>query len=339
MNTRDQQPIIVTMGEPAGIGPDIILMALKNSFASPIVVIGDREVLEERAKVLHISHEFRDYSSATALPPHKESAPFWCWHVPMHTRVQPGQPHPDNATAILEMLALATQTCLSKQCQAVVTAPINKRIINDAGIAFTGHTEYLAELSHTKKTVMLLMTQQMKVALLTTHIPLAKVPHAVTTEALEECIEIIAADLQKNFGRPHPKILVCGLNPHAGEGGYIGDEEQNIIIPTLAKLTKRDFDVTGPVSADTAFLQDQCATYDVILALYHDQGLPVLKYQGFDHAVNVTLGLPFVRTSVDHGTAENIAGTGKASPNSLIAAIHLAGELANTRSQHVHSSA
>lgn len=309
-HNKKNRPIAVTAGEPAGIGPDIILQLLQNPPDIPLIIFGDPKCFETRAKQLGLS---------IALPDHiKFSA------VALANPAVPGQLNPNNARAVIESIQNATQACLDKQCRAMVTAPVHKGIINDAGIPFTGHTEFLAKLTNTKQTVMMLATPELKVALATTHLPLSKVSKAITESRLTRCLEIIDHDLQTHFHIPTPKILVCGLNPHAGENGHLGDEEIKVITPTLEKLRKKGYQIVGPVSADTAFTQSSLNGIDAVLAMYHDQGLPVIKAQGFGDAVNITLGLPIVRTSVDHGVALSLAGTGNASADSLKAALQYA---------------
>lgn len=306
------KPIAVTVGEPAGIGPDIVLQYLQMPFDIPLRIFADPACLTLRAKQLGLSSDLLTH-------PHIEIEP-----IKFPKSVTPGECDEENAEMVIESIKLATEACLNKQCRALVTAPVHKGIINEAGIPFTGHTEYLAELTKTSKTVMMLVTESLKVALATTHIPLSKVPKAITESSLTRCIEILDHDLQSHFHIPSPKILVCGLNPHAGENGHLGDEEIRVIIPTLEKLRKKGYQLIGPVSADTAFTPQSLHRVDAVLAMYHDQGLPVIKAHEFGYAVNVTLGLPIVRTSVDHGVALSLAGTGKASIDSLKAAIQYA---------------
>jgi 4-hydroxythreonine-4-phosphate dehydrogenase len=310
-------PIALTIGEPAGIGPDIILALLQEAPSVPICLFGDPACLEQRAKQL-------------GLPAQLLSQP----HLDIET-VKLNSPHEaghlnvNNASSVVESIRLATQACLDKRCRALVTNPVHKGIINEAGINFTGHTEFLASLTNTKKTVMLLASPQLKVALATTHLALSKVPKAITEASLTRCIEILDHDLQVHFNIASPHILVCGLNPHAGEAGHFGDEEIRVIIPALEKLRQKGYQLTGPVSADTAFIAGKNANVDAVLAMYHDQGLPAIKTQDFGETVNITLGLPIVRTSVDHGTALSLAGTGKALNTSLKTALHYADVLSS----------
>jgi 4-hydroxythreonine-4-phosphate dehydrogenase len=258
---------------------------------------------------------------------HKKTC-FQFFPIPCPGIVKAGQLNVNNADYVLKTLNQAIQACLSKKCIAMVTGPVHKGIINEAGHLFTGHTEYLAQLTHVDDVVMMLMTDKLKVALVTTHLPLKEVSYAISREKLKRTIEILYTDLQNKFSIRNPKIHVCGLNPHAGEGGHLGHEEQNIIIPVLQELRQyNNWDLIGPLPADTAFTPHALADTDAVLAMYHDQGLPVIKYAGFGHIINVTLGLPFIRTSVDHGTALNLAGTGDIEIGSLRQAILLAIQL------------
>jgi len=307
-------PLALTVGEPAGIGPDIVLQLLtKTNPQIPLRIFADANFLETRAKQLGLSPRLLTQHNHIEI----ES-------VPLSVSSACGELNADNAEAVMESIGLATQACLNKQCRALVTGPVHKGIINDAGIAFTGHTELLAKLTNTKQTVMMLTAPQLKVALATTHLPLSKVSKAITEASLTRCIEIIDHDLQRYFHISSPTILVCGLNPHAGENGHLGEEEIRVIIPTLEKLRQKGYQLIGPVSADTAFTKQSLKGIDAVLAMYHDQGLPVIKAQDFGETVNITLGLPIVRTSVDHGVALSLAGTGQSSPKSLKAALHYA---------------
>jgi 4-hydroxythreonine-4-phosphate dehydrogenase len=304
-------PIAVTAGEPAGIGPDLCLALADTERCSDIVVIADPDVLRARATRLGI-----DYPEQLQILPITCPEPDVC-----------GKPSTANAAALLESLRLAVNGCRQGQFAAMVTAPLQKSIINDAGIPFTGHTEFLADLSDTPKPVMLLVAGDLRVALASTHLPLREVPDYLTQDGIRDVLKILHADLRTRFGIENPEIIVCGLNPHAGEGGHLGEEDDAIIAPVVRELAAAGINVRGPVPADTAFTP-AAGSKDAILAMYHDQGLPVLKYAGFGHAVNVTLGLPIIRTSVDHGTALDIAGTGQADAGSLIAAIELAADMA-----------
>lgn len=316
------KPVVITSGEPAGIGPDILLRLTQRTLPTPLVAIIDRDLLAQRAAQLGIKHSLPEYDEHTSAQP-----PLSIIHLPLATACQPGIVHTANAAYVIKMITLAVQGCLNNTFSALVTAPVNKAVINDAGINFSGHTELLTELTKVDQAVMLMANKNLRIALLTTHIPLAEVPAAITTEKLTRAIEIIAADLKNKFAIKNPRILVCGLNPHAGENGHLGKEEITVIHPTLKTLRTRGFDLIGPVAADTAFTPARLQHVDVVLTLYHDQGLPVIKAQGFSETVNVTLGLPIIRTSVDHGTALELAGSGKADDSSLLAAVAMAMEL------------
>jgi 4-hydroxythreonine-4-phosphate dehydrogenase len=298
-------PLVVTAGEPAGIGPDLCIALGRRDDLPPLVVIGDERQLRARARTL--GEEFR----------------LEVIDLPFPADVRCGRPDPANAATLLEGLERAVAGCSAGEFAAMVTAPLAKHVICDAGIAFTGHTEYLAKLTGSPMPVMLLVAGELRVALASTHLPLRQVPDFLTPERIETVLEILASDLEAKFGISRPEIIVCGLNPHAGEGGHLGSEDRDVIAPVVTRFRDRGARVRGPVPADTAFTP-AAGHHDAILAMYHDQGLPVLKYAGFGHAVNVTLGLPIVRTSVDHGTAFDLAGTGRADPGSLVAAVRLA---------------
>lgn len=324
--------IAVTTGEPAGIGPELALMLAKRPRSVRLVLLGDAALLAERVHALadasarEPSIRIEGYAPAGTVDPGATEV----LHVPLVRPVEPGRPDPANARYVLSLLDRALSGCLSGEFDAMVTAPLHKAIINDAGIRFSGHTEYLAEKTATPRVVMMLVGGGMRVALATTHRPLAAVPAAITAELLTETITILHADLVRRFGLPTPRILVAGLNPHAGEGGHMGREEIDVIAPALDKLRERGLQLVGPLPADTLFVPRTLAQGDCVLAMYHDQGLPVLKHASFGHGVNVTLGLPVIRTSVDHGTAFDLAGSGRADPGSLAAAVDLACTLAHT---------
>jgi 4-hydroxythreonine-4-phosphate dehydrogenase len=321
-----QSIIAITPGEPAGIGPDIILLLIQQHpvfLNEPLVIIADIDLMQARAKNLGINIPIKKWHPDTDIT----AATLWVEHVPLIEPTTAQQLNPANAKYVLNTLQRATDGCLQKEFAALVTGPVHKGNINDAGFVFSGHTEWLATASNTKKTVMCLMSPKLKVTLLTTHIPLSEVPKHVTEKNLSETIHIIHHDLQHYFHIKQPHILVCGLNPHAGENGHLGREEIEIIIPTLNTLRKQDIQLIGPVPADTAFIPQQLKNIDCVLAMYHDQGLPVIKQRGFGSVVNVTFGLPFIRTSVDHGTALELAGTDKANPDSLMHAIELASDM------------
>jgi len=319
--------IAITTGEPAGIGPDLCLqLATANRLPAELVFIGDFDLLAERAARLKLKLDFHLFDSAASAEPQCPGR----FIVLPHSLVQPsrcGQLDPANAPYVLQLLDSAIDSCLAGQFQAMVTAPVQKSVINDAGIRFSGHTEYLAHRCGVAQVVMMLVSGGLRVALATTHLPLREVAEAVTPELLRAVLQIVHQSLQQTLRRP-PVVLVCGLNPHAGEGGHLGREEIEIIEPVIEELVAAGLQLQGPVPADTAFLPERLAGVDVVLALYHDQGLPVLKARGFGAAVNVTLGLPFVRTSVDHGTALALAGSGSASFGSLECALKVALEQA-----------
>lgn len=314
LKSADLPVIAVTSGEPAGIGPDICLALAARQFPARIVVLGDRGLFEERARQLK-----------------RDTAGLEIRHVPLKKSALAGRLDPANAPYVLDLLDAALAGCQSGEFAAMVTAPVHKGIINDAGIPFTGHTEYLAEQTGTARVVMMLAGAGLHVALATTHLPLKDVPAAITAQELETTLRILHADLRAKFGCVHPRILVAGLNPHAGEGGHLGREEIEVIAPVLDKLRAEGMELVGPLPADTLFTKNVLAGSHAQLAMYHDQGLAVLKYAAFDEGINVTLGLPIIRTSVDHGTALEIAGTGRASPTSLFAAIAAAIDMAGRR--------
>jgi 4-hydroxythreonine-4-phosphate dehydrogenase len=323
--------IAVTSGEPAGIGPDLALgLAMGMAAGDPsrrVTVLGDRNLLADRARRLGLDVRLVEDDGLPA------TGSLRVLHVPAPVRTEPGHLDPRNSPYVLEMLRLACTGCLSGQFDALVTAPVHKGVINDAGVPFSGHTEFLAELTGSPRPVMLLVAGNLRVALVTTHLPLRAVPDAVTPGAVEETLVILDRDLRERFGIPRPRIVVLGLNPHAGESGHLGREELEVIIPVLERLRAAGLDLAGPLPADTAFVDRHLAGVDAVLAMYHDQGLPVLKHHGFGRAVNVTLGLPVIRTSVDHGTALDLAGRGRADGGSLGAALDLAVELVRARTR------
>lgn len=295
------KPLVVTAGEPAGIGPELCSALADSAFATDIVVVGDASLIDDRLQVLD---------------------------TPFPAPVIHGQPDSANAGTLLDGLRLAVEGCVDGRFSGLVTAPLAKSVIAESGVPFSGHTEFLAELLNVDLPVMMLVAGDLRVALASTHLPLREVPDFITKERLTQVLEILHADLQSKFGIESPQIVVCGLNPHAGENGHLGTEDDAIIAPVIEELTERGMNLRGPLPADTAFTP-AAGNKDAVLAMYHDQGLPVLKYAGFGHAVNVTLGLPIIRTSVDHGTAFDIAGTGKADAGSLIAALELATAMAS----------
>ncbi len=317
--------VAITPGEPAGIGPDITLALSHRAFDAELVAIADLEVLKERARLLGVSTEVIPSDPQRRSPVH-EPGKLKVLPVPTQVPVQPGTLNPFNSDYVLQTLRCAIQGCLRGEFDALVTGPVQKSIINDAGIPFTGHTEFLAQQTGGYP-VMMLVADTVRVALATTHLPLARVSQTITRKLLTQVIRVLNKDLRDRFGVQRPRILICGLNPHAGEDGHLGREEIDVIAPTLNALRKMGMNLIGPLPADTAFTPHHLAGADAVLAMYHDQGLPVLKHVGFGRAVNVTLGLPIIRTSVDHGTALALAGTGKADVGSFEAAVRLAVQL------------
>jgi 4-hydroxythreonine-4-phosphate dehydrogenase len=320
-------PLVITAGEPAGIGPELCLSLARESLPVPVVVVADPDVLRQRSVATGIGVSITEIEPADAGSLAAGSESLHVVAVRCPADVTAGQLNPANAPALLDGLRLAVQGCLDGTFAGLVTAPLQKSVINDAGIAFSGHTEFLAELTGTPLPVMLLTAGDLRVALATTHLPLRDVPAHLTRDLLRDVLEVLVNDLRSKFHIDDPEVIVCGLNPHAGEGGHLGDEDENTIKPVIDELARRGLRVRGPLPADTAFTPN-AGSRDAILAMYHDQGLPVLKYAGFGNAVNVTLGLPIIRTSVDHGTALDLAGTGRADNGSLLAAVRLAAELA-----------
>ncbi|MDR0673704.1 MAG: 4-hydroxythreonine-4-phosphate dehydrogenase PdxA [Zoogloeaceae bacterium] len=323
--------IAVTSGEPAGIGPEICLMLSAHDCGARPVVVADRNLLAERARRLSLPVTLRDDAPGS---------PAGAWrpgvldvrHRPLRVPSLPGHLDAANGAHVLDLLDTALEGCQCGEFAAMTTAPVHKGILNEAGIPFTGHTEYLADKTHTPRVVMMLAGEtgrgMLRVALATTHLPLGEVSRAITPEALTEVIAILHRDLQKKYGLAAPRILVAGLNPHAGEGGYLGKEEITVMIPVLEKLRHEGMTLIGPLPADTLFTPPVLARGDAVLAMYHDQGLAPLKYATFGKGINVTLGLPVIRTSVDHGTALDLAGSGKASPESLLIAVREAARMA-----------
>jgi 4-hydroxythreonine-4-phosphate dehydrogenase len=322
--------IIVTSGEPAGIGPDLCLAIAQRDWPCELVFAGDATLFEQRARALGCVVRLQPYDAARESQP-QQAGSMSVLHIPAATAPVAGKLDTANARYVLNILDRAIDGCSSGEFSAMVTAPVQKSVIADSGVPFSGHTEYLAERTGAPLPVMLLTADTLRVALATTHLPLSEVGRTISPTLLTDVIRILHRDLQQRFRIATPRILVCGLNPHAGESGHLGREEIETIAPTLARLRTEGLQLIGPAPADTAFTPRMLAQADAVLAMYHDQGLPVLKYAGFGHAVNVTLGLPIVRTSVDHGTALELAGTGKADAGSLIAAVELALELSRTR--------
>lgn len=317
--------LAVTAGEPAGIGPDLVLRLAGHAGSCDLVVIADLPLLRQRAAQLGLQQlQFQPYQAGQAAV----AGALTVRHVPLAAPVTPGRLDPANGRYVLDTLDVAIAGCLSGEFAGMVTAPVHKGVINDAGVPFSGHTEYLAEHTATPRVVMMLAGAGMRVALVTTHLPLRAVADAITQPELTAVIRILHADLQHKFGLPSPRILVAGLNPHAGESGHMGREEIEVIEPVLQQLRTEGMQLIGPLPADTLFNPDKLAGADAVLAMYHDQGLPVLKHASFGAGINITLGLPIIRTSVDHGTALDLAGTGRADPGSLFEAVRLAEQLA-----------
>ena len=328
MNARGGiAPLVLTAGEPAGIGPDLCLrLAQQPPAGIPIVLLANRDLLERRAVQLGLPYALPDYAPGSA-------APISLLSLPLAEPAQAGRLDAANAAYVLACLRRAVEGCLHGEFSGLVTGPVHKGVINDAGIAFTGHTEFLAELTDTPRVVMMLTGGGMRVALVTTHLPLHEVAAAITPEALRETLLILHRSLMRDFGIAEPRILVAGLNPHAGEGGHLGREEIEVIEPVLHELRTAGMRLDGPLPADTLFQRKYLENCDAVLAMYHDQGLPVLKHASFGEGINVTLGLPIVRTSVDHGTALELAGSGRINDGSLRAAIALAWQMAQRRSR------
>ena len=322
-----QARIAVTSGEPAGVGPDLCLQLARGPLPCELICLGDRELLAARARQLNLTLNLWDYEPDQPAGTHTPGT-LGVLHIPLGVPAEAGKLNSRNAASVLALLDRAVQGCRSGEFAAMVTAPVQKSTIIDAGFAFTGHTEYLAQRCGTALPVMMLASGTMRVALATTHLPLARVAQAITASLLEAVLAILATDLTRWWGLTRPRIAVCGLNPHAGESGHLGREELTIIQPAINRMRERGLDVSGPFPADTIFVPRLMAGYDAVLAMYHDQGLPVIKHAHFDQAVNVTLGLPIIRTSVDHGTALDLAGSGHADVASLAAAVRMATTMA-----------
>lgn len=317
------QRVVITPGEPAGIGPDLVVQLAQRAWPIELVVCADGALLTERAAMLGLPLSLLPYSPDVPAAP-QPAGTLTLLPVSLYTPAIPGQLTIENGPYVVETLARACDGCLQHEFAALITGPVHKGVFNDAGIPFTGHTEFFEERSQAKKVVMMLATEALRVALATTHLPLRAIADAITPALLHDVITILHHDLRTKFGLRNPHILVCGLNPHAGEGGHMGTEEIDTIIPVLDELRAQGMHLTGPLPADTLFQPKYLDHADAVLAMYHDQGLPVLKYQGFGRGVNITLGLPFIRTSVDHGTALELAGQGKADVGSFITALNLA---------------
>lgn len=323
--------IAITSGEPAGIGPELIVKIAQYDYQDQLIIIGDPELLLETARFLQLPLAIKTYDSSVLEPSVKGQ--IYVDPIVLNVPAIPGQLNPLNAGYVIDTLQYACDGCLNNRFDAMVTPPVHKGVINQAGISFTGHTEFLQQQTQSKEVVMLLATDTLKVALVTTHLALNKVSAAITKEKLRKIIDVLLNDLQQVFAIQKPKVLICGLNPHAGEGGHMGREEIEIISPVIKEFTDAGADLIGPLPADTLYTDKYLKDCDATLAMYHDQGLPVLKYSGFGQAVNITLGLPIIRTSVDHGTAIDIAGKGQADTGSLLVAIRYAATLANAKIQ------
>lgn len=324
------QPLAITAGEPAGIGPDLCIQLAQQGFSEPVVLVCAPSVLTERAEALGLPVKIKQWQpgmSAISQP-----GEVFVYPVSLGGQVKPGELSTDNADYVLETLTTAAEGCMDGLFSGMVTAPVHKGIINDAGIEFTGHTEFLQALCGVERVVMMLASEQMRVALVTTHLPLANVASAVTKPLMRQIINILDHDLKTKFGIAQPKVLVAGLNPHAGESGHMGMEEIDTIEPVLKEFRGKGMNLVGPLPADTLFTPRWLDDADAVLAMYHDQGLPVLKYQSFGSAVNITLGLPIIRTSVDHGTALDLVGTKKADTGSFKQAIKSAALMARQAS-------
>ncbi len=329
--------LAITPGEPAGIGPDIVLQSAMQAHAVRTLAIADPTLMRERARQLGLALRIVELDSEIPSRP-APAGELWVRPSPLGASCQPGQLNPANSRYVLQTLDLAIEGCQAGTYQGMVTAPVHKAVINDAGIPFTGHTEYLAAKTGTPRVVMMLASSKLRVALVTTHLPLRAVSDSINSTLLRQTIDILRHDLQRFFAIRQPHIAVLGLNPHAGEGGHLGREEIEIIEPVLDACRKRGYQLSGPLPADTAFSPQNLERVDAFLAMYHDQGLPVLKSSSFGGAVNLTLGLPIVRTSVDHGTALELAGSGRASNASLLQAIDMAAAMATSRSSKTASA-
>ncbi len=328
--------LALTAGEPAGIGPELCLQLALESRTCGVVVVASRPLLEARAKQMNLAVELRPWQPGEA--PEMKAGLLSVLHVEGCANDQPGSLDTGSSAYVVRTLEVAANGCLDGEFDGMVTAPVHKGVINDAGILFSGHTEFLQELCGVERVVMMLATEELRVALVTTHLPLKDVSATITPERLTQVTRILDTDLKKFFGIARPRILVAGLNPHAGEGGHLGREEIDTIEPTLESLRTEGLSLTGPLPADTLFTPHWLDQADAVLAMYHDQGLPVLKFQGFGRAVNITLGLPIVRTSVDHGTALDLAGTGRADAGSLHTALKVGEQMARCRKSAIEET-
>lgn len=322
--------LALTAGEPAGIGPDLCIQLAQHVQSCQLIIIASPELLEDRAKQLNLPVKLIDYNPQMPKAVAEPGTLIVCSES-LDTTVQAGILNSQNSKYVVNCLQRALNGCLAKEFDGVVTGPVHKGVINDAEIEFTGHTEFFADGANIDKVVMMLATDELRVALVTTHLPLSAVSAAITKQNVTKTLSIINSSFKQQFGKENPRIAVCGLNPHAGENGHMGTEEIEVISPVIEELKKNNPNISGPWPADTIFVKEKLADYDVIVAMYHDQGLPVLKHNGFGRAVNITLGLPFIRTSVDHGTALDLAGTGHADIGSLLTAIDMAVEMSGSQ--------
>lgn len=332
---KQANPVVLTPGEPAGIGPDITVMMAQHSFPFDVVAIADVGMLSERADMLGLPLRISEYRQETGPTPH-QAGTLTVLDFPCARKPRCGQLDSRNVPYVLDAIRRATTGCLGGEFAALVTGPVHKGIINEAGINFTGHTEFLAELTQSRHAVMMLATTGLRVALVTTHMPLREVSDHITPELVENTLRVTRKGLQEFFAIDQPEIVVCGLNPHAGEGGHLGHEDEDIIVPVIMRLRAEGFNIHGPLPADTAFIPKYLDMADVFIAMYHDQGLPVLKHMGFGNAINITLGLPLIRTSVDHGTALELSGSGTADVASLVSAIKTADLMISNRLSFTH---
>lgn len=333
-SVKTTRKILICSGEPAGIGPDIVIKTAQQKFDAALTVVGDPNLLSARAELLGMAFEFNEYvSTDKSNRCDSEGNPARISVIPVDvaTAVTPGKLDSKNSRYVIQCIDTAVDLCRSGEFDAMVTAPVHKGIINDAGIPFSGHTEWLAKRTSAEQPVMMLANGTTRICLATTHLPLKDVPAQITVSRIKSTLEIMANGITDLYNIPNPRIGVCGLNPHAGEGGHLGKEEIEIIQPAILEMQQQGFNLIGPLPADTAFTQTQLSQLDGVLAMYHDQGLPVIKHSGFGEVVNITLGLPIIRTSVDHGTALELAGSGLAMESSLVAAINLAIEFADNR--------
>jgi len=319
--------LAVTPGEPAGVGPEIVLKLIRQYPEFRLLTVADPQLLRQASDGLGYNMKIKEWKPGDIVV----AGELACLPLKLASPARPGRPDPENAAYVLNTLRRAVQLIEQGHAAAMVTGPVHKAVINESGIPFSGHTEFLAELGHTQQVVMMLVAPGLRVALVTTHLPLRAVSDAISADKVEAVIRITETSLRHNFGIAQPRLQVLGLNPHAGEGGHLGHEDDQVIRPVIERLCAEGMDIEGPVPADTAFTPSRIADCDAVVAMYHDQGLPVLKHLGFGQAVNITLGLPFIRTSVDHGTALDIAGTGKADTGSLYHAVLYAQQMANRR--------